>query len=131
MEFRYIQDQSARVQVVCLQPMASDLLYEFHAKRPRISPDVVEILNPHFSHDLFDLGVSAHMRAYGLDVKSPMLVDASLPANVDKESEVMALSLPSSASFEEALAFLDISNCEDRFGEAQADELKIIKVEGI
>ena len=131
--------------------MASNLLDESHAKRPRISPDVVEIADPHFSHDLFDLGVSAHMHAYDPDVKSPVLVDASLFVDVDKESEVMAFSLPSSVGFEEALAFSDISDCEDcfssdeanvgcnvnvlskskRFGEVQADDLKIIEAEGI
>lgn len=126
----------------------ADLLNEPHSKRPRFN-DVVEISDPHFSHDLFDLGVSAHMRAYDPDVKSPVLVNASLPPEVDKGSEVMALSLPSSVGFEEALA--EISDCEDcstddeadvgcnvnvlskskRFGEAQVDELKIIEAGGI
>ena len=87
------------------------VLYESESKRPRISPDVIEVPDPHFRKDMFDLSVSAHMCTHGPDVKSCLLDIASLLADVDKESEMMALSLFSSAGFEEA--FPEISNCED------------------
>ena len=91
--------------------------------------------------DLFDHGVSS----YSPNVKSVVL-DVCLPIEVDRKNEVMALSLLASTDSKKALAFLDISDCDEVddcaigfdvsckfkwFGEAQAKELKIIQARGI
>ena len=69
---------------------------------------VVEFLDPYIHKDLFNLGISAHMCTCGLNVKFSVLFDACLPTNVDKESEVITLSLFASTDSQEALIFLEI-----------------------
>ena len=68
------------------------------------------------------------MRICGLDVKFSILLDACLPVDIDKESEVMTLSLSSSVGFEEAMAFLEISDCKDYFSHDEVEDDSIINV---
>ena len=60
---------------------------------------------------MFDLGVDTHMYTCSPNVKSSILIDAYLPINVDKESEMTTLSLSAFVDSKETL--LEIFDCKD------------------